>query len=266
MPLERLIIVIILGVIQGLTEWFPISSTGHLRLVELYLNLKAPILFDVALHVGTLTVILLFFKEDVKDVLSALASLNFKTEGGRLIPLIAIGSIPTALIGLALSELVEAAFRGILPIAASFLICGALLYSSKVRKEATGDVSYLKALVIGVAQGVAVIPGISRSGTTIAVALLTGVGREKAFKFSFLLSVPAVLGALGLTVYEQLNELLAAGLGLIEVLVGIVVAAFVGYLALRTLWTILAKRRFHLFAFYCWLLGVALMMLMFAMP
>jgi len=116
-------------------------------------------------------------------------------------------------------------------------------------------------LVIGTAQGIAIIPGISRSGLTIAVALLLGIRREKAFKFSFLLSVPAVIGALGLTFYEQHEALTLAGVGLTEILVGIAVTIVVSFLALKLLWKILAGRKFHLFAFYCWLLGMVLVAL-----
>jgi len=115
--------------------------------------------------------------------------------------------------------------------------------------------------MIGVAQGVAIIPGISRSGATIAVALLLGIKREKAFEFSFLLSIPAILAALGLTVSTQFDELASAGLGWVEILAGATVAMFVGYLALKLLWKILARKKFHLFAFYCWLLGAVLIAL-----
>ena len=256
--MEQLIKTIILGIIQGLTEWLPISSTGHLKLAEHFLDLKTPILFDVILHIGTLIVVLFFFRKDIKNILSALVRFNFKTEDGKLIPLIIIGTIPTALIGMVLGDLIENAFQNILPIAIAFLICGTMLYSSKAGKEKADSIDYLTALMIGTAQGIAIIPGISRSGTTIAVAILLGVKREKAFKFSFLLSIPAILGALGITVYKQFDELATAGLGWIEILAGIALAMLVGYLALKLLWKVLAKKKFHLFAFYCWLLGVAL--------
>jgi len=256
--LEQLIKTIILGIIQGLTEWLPISSTGHLKLAEYFLDLKAPILFDVILHIGTLIVVLFFFRKDIKNILSALVRLDFKTENGKLIPLIIVGTIPTALIGVIFGDYIETTFESIQPIAIAFLICGIMLYSSKAGKEKADSIGYLTALMIGTAQGIAIIPGISRSGTTIAVALLSGVKREKAFKFSFLLSIPAILGALGLTVYKQFDELATAGLGWIEILAGTVLAMLVGYLALELLWKVLAKKKFHLFAFYCWLFGAAL--------
>jgi undecaprenyl-diphosphatase len=260
-PLDQLIKTIILGIIQGLAEWLPISSTGHLKLAEYFLDLKAPILFDVILHIGTLIVVLFFFRRDIKNILSALVRLDFKTENGKLISLIIVGTIPTALIGIILGDYIETTFETIQPIAVAFLICGIMLYTAKFGKEETDNIGYLTALMIGTAQGIAIIPGISRSGTTIAVALLLGIKREKAFKFSFLLSIPAILGALGLTFYQQSDQLATAGLGWIEILAGMVLAMLVGYLALKLLWKILAKKKFHLFAFYCWLLGAVLIVL-----
>ncbi len=259
--MNQLIKIIILGIIQGLTEWLPISSTGHLRLAQQFLGLDTPILLDVILHVGTLTVVLLFFKNDVKTILTALAHLDFKTEHGQFIPLIFVGTIPTVLIGLIFGDFIEDRFKTALPIATAFILCGTMLYISRTGKEETNTVSYTAALLIGTAQGIAIIPGISRSGTTIAIALLLGLRREEAFKFSFLLSIPAIIGALGLTLYTQTEELATAGFGFIEISIGVVIAVFVGYFALKLLWTILAKRKFHTFAFYCWLLGLALIAL-----
>lgn len=260
--MEQLIKTIILGVIQGLTEWLPISSTGHLKLSENLLGFEARefTLFDVILHVGTLIVILVFFRKEVGKILSALAHLDFETEDGKMVPLIIIGVIPTILIGLIFGWLIEDTFQTILPIGVAFLFCGIMLYSSKVGKEKTDRVSYSTAIMMGIAQGIAIIPGISRSGTTIAVALLLGIKRKKAFEFSFLLSIPAILGALGYTVYTESDELASAGLEWGEILAGAIVAMLVGYLALKLLWKTIAKRKFHLFAFYCWLLGALLVL------
>jgi len=252
---------IILGLIQGLTEWLPISSTGHLRLTEHFLNLNVPILFDVLLHGGTLIVTLLFFRKDIKNILIALAKRDFKTENGKLIPLIIVGTIPTALIGVIFGNAIEALFSSLLPIAGAFVICGVALYSSKIGNERKDSIGYLEALAIGTAQGIAIIPGLSRSGLTIAVALLLGIKREKAFKFSFLLSVPAIIGALGLTFYTQHDALAFAGVEWTEILAGIAVSMVVGYFALRLLRKIVADKKFYFFAFYCWLLSIVLIAL-----
>ena len=255
----------LLGFIQGVTEWLPISSTGHLRITEQLLGLTLPLLFDITLHVGTLAVILFFFRKDVKNIFGALAKGDFKSESGQLIPLIIVGTVPTAIIGAAftLGNIVETVFSSYMPIAGAFLTCGVVLYVSKTGREQKENITYFAAVAIGVAQGVALVPGISRSGFTIATALLLGVRREKAFKFSFLLSVPAVVGALGLTLYEQHEALTLVGVGWTEIMVGIVVSIVVSYFALKLLWKTLAGKKFYLFAFYCWLIGAILLVLSF---
>jgi undecaprenyl-diphosphatase len=252
---------ILLGFVQGVTEWLPISSTGHLRITEQLLGITLPLLFDVTLHVGTLIIILFFFRKDIKLVLMALVKGDFKSENGKLIPLIIVGTVPTALIGVVFSGTIETYFNDFLPIADAFLTCGVVLYASKTGNEQKEHVTYIAALVVGAAQGAALIPGLSRSGLTIATALMLGLRREKAFKFSFLLSVPAVIGALGLTLYEQHAALTLVGVGWTEILVGIAVSMVISYFALKLLWKALAGRKFYLFAFYCWLMGAALIAL-----
>ena len=162
----------LLGFIQGVTEWLPISSTGHLRITEMLLGLTLPLLFDITLHVGTLAIILFFFRKDVKNMFAALAKGNFKSENGKLIPLIIVGTVPTAIIGVVFSNTIEAVFSGFLPIAGAFLTCGVVLYISKTGQDKKENITYLAALAIGTAQGIALVPGISRSGFTIATALL----------------------------------------------------------------------------------------------
>ena len=256
--LDQIIKAIMLGIIQGLTEWLPISSTGHLRVFESFMGLEVPILFDVILHIGTLVVVCFFFKDDILRILSSLFKLDFKTQDGSIAPLIVVGTIPTVLIGLIFGGLVEDVFRGTLPIGLAFLVWGTILYSSRAGREYKGKVDLATALVIGIAQGVAIVPGISRSGATIAAALLLGVKRDKAFRFSFLLSVPAILMALFFTVYTQFEALVFSGIGWSEILAGAAAAMLVGYSALRLLERILRRGWFHRFAVYCWLLGGSL--------
>ena len=259
--MEQLIETIVLGIVQGITEWLPISSTGHLKLVEHFFGLEVPILFDVILHIGTLIVVFAFFRRDVGKILSALAHLDFQTEYGKMTPLIIVGVTPTMLIGIVFGRLIEETFQSILPIAIAFIFCGLILYLSRIAKDKAESIGYSTAIIIGIAQGIAIIPGISRSGTTIAVALLLGIRREKAFNFSFLLSIPAILGALSLTVYTEFGELATSGLGWSEILAGLIVAMFVGYFTLKLLWKTITKGKLHLFALYCWLLSILLMLL-----
>jgi undecaprenyl-diphosphatase len=254
---------IILGLIQGVTEWLPVSSTGHLRLTEHFFNLKLPILFDGLLHAGTLAVTLFFFRKDIKNILVALARRELKTENGKLIPLILVGTVPTVLIGLVFGNAIEAFFSDLMPIAGAFVICGVALYSSKIGSESKSGIGYLEALVIGTAQGIAIVPGLSRSGLTIAVALLLGVKREKAFNFSFLLSVPAIIGALGLTFYTQHDALAFAGVYWTDIIAGVGISMIVGYFALKLLRRIVADKKFYIFAFYCWLFSIVILGLAF---
>ncbi len=254
---------IILGFIQGITEWLPISSTGHLRIAEHYFGLAVPALFDVLLHVGTLIVTLVYFRKDILRVLRALARLDFKSEDGLLIPLIIIGTIPTVAIGFLYGNELDTALSTILALGIGFLVSGAVLYMSKFGKENRLGITYFDALIIGIMQGLAVIPSISRSGFTIATALLLGIKREKAFKFSFLLSIPSILGALGLTLYQQEAALSTAGVGLTEIIAGVLVSIIVSFFALKLLWRTIADKKFYLFAFYCFVLGAALVALNF---
>jgi undecaprenyl-diphosphatase len=263
--LEQLIKIIILGLIQGFTEWLPISSTGHLKLAERFLQFSSPrdsLIFDFALHIGTLVVVIFFFRREIKKILRALVRLDFKTENGKLIPLIVAGTIPAIAVGLILEKTVEAQIaQNFTLIAMAFILCGAILYITRMGKEKTDEIDFSTAIIVGVAEGVAIVPGISRSGLTIAAALLLGLKREKAFKFSFLLSIPAVIGAIGYTFFTEYDALASAGLGLTEILVGVIVSMVVGYFALKILWKTLAVKKFHLFAFYCWLMGVLLVAL-----
>lgn len=229
-----------------------------MRLAEHFLGLTLPILFDVTLHIGTLLVIFVFFRKDIKNILVALVHRDFKSESGAMIPLIAVGTIPTALIGLVFGDLIETTFRGVIPIAIAMIICGMLLFTSKFAREKNDRITYKTAIILGIAQGMAIIPGLSRSGTTIAVALLLGLKREKALRFSFVFSIPAIIGALGLTLFKEHEALALSGFVLYEILIGVAVAALVGYVALNVVYRAVENKKFHLFAVYCWLMGIAL--------
>jgi undecaprenyl-diphosphatase len=249
---------ILLGLIQGLTEWLPVSSTGHLRLAETFMGLQLPVVFDGLLHVGTVFVTFVFFRKDIGNVLVSLSRRDFSSENGRLIPLIIVGTLPTVIVGMFFGDMIDAFFKGFVPLAGAFVFCGIMLYLSKTGKETDNNLSLTDALVLGTAQGIAIIPGVSRSGLTIATALLLGVRREKAFAFSFLLSVPAILGAVSLTFYNERDALVTSGIGLTEILVGVFVSMAVGYLALKLLGRLLQIKKFHLFGFYCWIVAIVL--------
>jgi undecaprenyl-diphosphatase len=256
-----LIETIILSLIQGITEWIPISSTGHLRITEYFLGLKLPLFFDLILHVGTLIVTLIFFRSDIKKLIYSIYKWEFTTENGKLVPLIFIGTIPTAILGFLFSNSISLYFNDLWPIALAYFFYGIILYFSKNRKKKKSNFRYFDAIQIGIAQGIAIIPGISRSGFTIAFALLLGIKKEIAFKFSFLISIPAIIGGLSLTFYQQVDVLNHVGVGLIEIFIGIIVTIIVGYFSLKVLQKSLVGNKFHLFAFYCWILSIILIVL-----
>ncbi len=252
---------IILGLIQGITEWLPISSTGHLRIAEHFFGLSVPLLFDVALHVGTLLVVLIYFRKDIKNVLSALFKRDFKSSDGRLILPIIIGTIPTALIAVLAGNELDAYFSSLVLLGVGFVASGAVLVASKFTVERKDKISLVDALILGLMQGISIIPSISRSGLTIAVALMLGIKKELAFKFSFLLSIPAVIGALGYTLYQEHDALTLAGIGSIELVTALLVTVAISFVALKILWKTIAAKKFYLFAFYCFIIGAAMIAL-----
>ncbi len=259
--LDQLLQTIILGLIQGVSEWLPISSTAHLKITEYFFGLSVTPLFNLVLHIGTLVVVIFFFRKDVKNILVSLAHLDFKSETGMLIPRIVVATIPTACIGLVYDLFLQNSAETIPIIGGTFLIGATIVYSTKFAKENVEGISYKTVLLMGAAQGFAVFPGLSRSGVTISMALLLGLKRNKAFKFSFLLSIPAILGDLSVEAYTQRGQLSTGGVGSLEVVAGIVAAMVAGYFALKLVSRVVQGRKFHYFAFYTWALGIALIIL-----
>ncbi len=259
--LEELVNVVILGLIQGLAEWLPISSTAHLRIAEQFLGLTTTPLFSVTLHAGTLVVVVLYFRQDIRKVLSALVRLDFKSEYGQIIPRIIVATIPTAIIGVFYVVFLENSFQTFLTMGIAFLIGATVLYLSRTGKEHGDKVATKFALLMGTAQGFAVFPGLSRSGITISTALLLGLQRKKAFEFSFLLSIPAIAGDLIVEAYVQKGQFAFQTIGLLEILVGLIVAMIAGYAAIRIVSRLVMSKRFHYFALYTWVLGAVLVAL-----
>jgi undecaprenyl-diphosphatase len=250
--LDQLLTTIILGLIQGFTEWLPISSTAHLRITEHFLGFQATPLFNVFLHLGTLGVVIYYFRRDIKVVLTALFHRDFHSEYGRFIPLIILATIPTGIIGLISNKYLADSYETLLFIGITFIVGATLLVLSKFGKETRAQISYRKALVMGVAQGAAIFPS----------GLLQGVKREKVFKFSFLLSIPAIIGDLGVEAYLQ-NGSFSKGVGVssVNLLIGLVFAVLAGYLAIVLVKKLVLTKRFHYFAIYTFALGVILISL-----
>jgi len=260
--LDQILTTIILGLIQGFAEWLPISSTAHLKISEHFLGFQATPLFNVFLHIGTLGVVVFYFRRDIKIILTALAHRDFHSEYGRFIPLIIVATIPTGIIGFLYDLYLADNYQTLPIIGVTFLVGATLLFASKFGKETKPQISYREAVVMGTAQGAAIFPGLSRSGSTISSGLLQGAKREMVFKFSFLLSIPAIVGDLGVEAYIQRGSF-AQGVGVsaLDLAIGLVFAVIAGYLAIVLVKKLVLTKRFHYFAIYTFTLGIILIIL-----
>ncbi|MCI7733949.1 MAG: undecaprenyl-diphosphate phosphatase [Dysosmobacter sp.] len=269
---------ILLGVIQGVAEFLPISSSGHLAIAEHLLGMSGasdiPEFFDVLLHLGTLVAVFVAYWDDVRDmVVEFFCGVRDLARGStptpvpparRMILLIIVGTLPL-LIVLPIKDLVEGLADNMYFVAAALLVTGCLLFASdRVRKgrKTEKSATMVDVLLVGVAQAIATCPGISRSGTTITAGCFRGFDRKFAVRFSFLLSIPAILGANILS----LKDAVEAGIIWADVpvyLVGVVVSAVVGYACIRLLKMIADRGKFGAFAYYCWAVGVLTLILTF---
>ncbi len=205
-------------------------------------------------------VVIFYFRREVKGILVALAHRDFKSGNGMLIPRIVVATIPTAIIGVTYDLYLQDSLQTIPIIAVTFLIGATIVFTTKFAKENVDGLSYKTALLMGTMQGFAIFPGLSRSGITISTALLLGLKRETAFKFSFLLSIPAIIGDFAVEAYTTRGLLTTSGLSAVDVMAGVAVAAVVGYFAISVVSRFVRGKKFHYFAFYTWALGIALLL------
>jgi undecaprenyl-diphosphatase len=247
---------ILLGLVQGLTEFLPVSSDGHLAVIGHVAGVRTPGVFvEVALHVATLGSILVVygrrFWQLVVDVLRR------RPDAIRYAGLLIIGMIPAGLVGIFLEHLIERAFESLWAAGVGFLITGALLWSTRQRGPSPDGVTQPTAggaLIIGLAQAFAPLPGVSRSGTTIASGLWVGLGAVAAADFSFLMAIPLIAGA-GLVEARHASVDIAQ-VGALPLLVGCIVAFLAGVFAIRFLIAMLRRGRFYVFAPYCFAIGL----------
>ncbi|MBQ2061158.1 MAG: undecaprenyl-diphosphate phosphatase [Oscillospiraceae bacterium] len=265
---------ILLGLIQGIAEFLPISSSGHLAIAQnlLGLNTEVPEFFDVLLHLGTLLAVFAAYWQDIKDMVAeffrGVGDIAHRSTPAqvpparRLILLIIIGTLPLLLV-LPIHKKVQGLSGNMVFIGLALIVTGFLLYACDLRRKGRKNertATWVDAIVVGVGQAIATVPGISRSGMTITAGCFTGFERRFAVRFSFLLSIPAVLGANILS----LKDALEAGIDWAQVpvyLVGVIVAAVVGYLCIRLLKMIADRGRFGAFAYYCWAVGLLALVL-----
>jgi len=275
----ELIEAVFLGIVQGLTEFLPISSSGHLVILQHLFGVTGQALdFDVCLHLGTLVAVCIFFRSDLAHIAGALsaplhtaaagspdggAANEARAEHRRMAFMVVVGSVPTAIVGLLFQRISAVLFSSVILVGVMLLVTGTVLCVTRFaangynregdrRKEAAG-LTVLDALVIGTVQGLAIVPGISRSGVTIAAGLMLGLNRRTAAKYSFLLSIPAILGA-SVLVLGDLTAVRATSPTAMAA--GTIVAAIVGYAALKMLVYIVHRGQLFLFAPYCWAAGI----------
>ncbi len=268
---------IILGILQGLTEFLPVSSSGHLALAQHFLGLKEPLVFfDVMLHVGTLSAVIVVYRGALTRLtigcISTLANTELyrqpittfnSSNDFRFVFLILLGSIPTGIIAVLFKTELESFFEDVLFVSVMLILTGIILQlpriwtfiwigSAENRETSTRNVKVWHAPLIGIAQGCAITPGISRSGSTISIALLLGIPAKLAAEYSFLLSIPAILGAVAL----KISDIADTSMPLYILGAGMVTSFVVGYIALRLLLVVLNRGQFSLFTYYCVVLGV----------
>jgi undecaprenyl-diphosphatase len=264
----------LLGAVQGLTEFLPVSSSGHLNLLETFLrfNPETPqmLLFDLAAHLGTVVVILIVFRKSIAaifrrlsiDVKSGINPITMYKESPSMhvAVLVVAVTIVTGVVGILFKKYFISARGSLAVVALMWLINGTLLLITDFRKPAKGglDLQHLgifPAILIGLAQAAAIMPGISRSGATICVAILIGLGRQWAVEFSFLIAIPAILGAAAIELVGHSGEISSGSLPISSLLAGFIAAAFVGALALNLLIKAVKAANLKFFGFYCYVLA-----------
>ena len=261
---------VVLGIIQGLAEFLPVSSSGHLVLFQNFFGITEPALaFDISLHMGTLAAVFVIFFNEIKAMVISIVRLfmNIRHEKNlrslieqdkdlMFAAMIIAGSVPTAVIGLVIQKYSTVFFSSVPLVGFMLIVTGSFLWSTKKFKDnntGTKKIRLKQALFIGLCQGIAVIPGISRSGSTITAGLFAGIDRETAAKFSFLLSIPAILGAELLS----LKDFIGTGFSFDPAtFYGTLTSFIVGLAALKILLKIVKTGRLYYFAPYCWLAGI----------
>jgi len=233
----------VLGTVQGLTEFLPVSSSAHLVIIQYLFGLKGPslLVFDVVVHLGTLSAIFIYFAKDFFPVPKI---------GSRMFGLIILATIPTAIIGLILRKTMDPFFTTLTPVAITLFINSFILGSTywAPRWDQKEMRSFKDAFWIGVVQGISVLPGISRSGSTVSAALWRNVKSEDAVRFSFFIAIPAIIGAAGLVIPEGIASF--SGEMLPAMMTGFITAFVAGYFSISIVFRVISKGKFHYFGFY----------------
>jgi undecaprenyl-diphosphatase len=240
---------IILAIVQGIAEWFPISSSGHLVIFQHLLGIEQPVFYDVVLHIGSLIVILIVFYRDIINLITGVVT--GKKESLNLLLFLIIATIPIAIVGYFLKSQIENIFNNLLMVGFALLFTSLLLFMSKYPRFKHKELNLKNSFIIGLFQAIALLPGVSRSGSTISSGLFQGVKPKEAARFSFLLFIPAVIGATILEV-GHLSEIT----NLSYVFIGLIITIFIGTITLSFLLSLIERNKFSGFAWYCLIVGI----------
>lgn len=246
---------LILGIVQGLTEFLPVSSSGHLVLVQKLFGIEeGAFVFDMALHLATLIPVMIVFRKDILRMI--------RKPFSKLTALLAVALVPTVIIALLFGDFIEETFQSGQFLGIAFILTGIVLWfadKAANRKKDAKTASFPDAAFIGTAQAIAILPALSRSGMTISAALARGMSRDFALKFSFLLSIPTILGAAVKGSYDLLKANEPISLQPVPVIIGVAAAAVCGYFAIRFLKRILEKGSLRVFSYYVVSLGTLIL-------
>jgi len=240
-----LIEAIILSIIQGITEWFPVSSSGHLALMQQFFGFQN-LPYDVFLHFAGIFAVLFVFKREILKLLS------FNRVSLKYISLLVIALIPAGFIGFLLSDWIENLFSNMTYLGIFFIFSGVVVYSTKFSIERKSDINNKDAWFIGLLQALAILPGISRSGITISAGLFKGVSKRAAIRFSFLMSIPLILGASAL----KAKDLMISNINLSILVISFIITFFVSLITIKLLIRIIKSDKFYLFGIYNIILGI----------
>ena len=264
---------IIIGIVQGLTEFLPVSSSAHLVFIQNILGVESSLAFDVFLHLGTLLAVMWFFRGDIYRMLKAwwfsLVDIvqgrfreGFYTDPyKRLAWYVILATIPVGIVGVLFEDTIDSLFSGALYVPAFFLfVTGTILYLSQRMNSGTinfNNIGKKEALFMGLGQACAILPGLSRSGTTIAAGLVADLDKEFAAKFSFILSIPAILGAFVI----QLKDIGGAlNVNFLPIILGFIASFIAGYMAISWMLDLIQNKNLDIFAYYCWIVGIVVFM------
>ncbi|TVR29203.1 MAG: undecaprenyl-diphosphate phosphatase [Balneolaceae bacterium] len=258
---------ILLGILQGVTEFLPVSSSGHLALARALIGseIMPGITFEIVVHFGSFCSIVVYFQQKIREIIAdllksmtptALKSKRFLYDANtRLSLIILLSMVPAMIVGFTLKGAIEELFLNPFFVSCMLLVTGTLLFSTRFVGHPEKDVDVKRGLLMGLAQAFAILPGISRSGSTISVGLLSGVDRSNVANFSFLMVLPVLAGAMLLEVIE-LRETGIETAEVFSLIAGFFTSFIAGYFSLKYLIILLKREKFHYFSYYCWSVGI----------